>query len=52
LGTQNQFVIGYGIHQRAGDTGCLKPHLDHVRDWLGEYPESLIADAGYGSEEP
>jgi IS5 family transposase len=52
LGTQNQFVIGYSIHQRAGDTGCLKPHLDHVRDWLGEYPESLIADAGYGSEEP
>jgi len=51
MGTQNQFVIGYSIHQRAGDTSCLKPHLDHVRDWLGEYPESLIADAGYGSEE-
>jgi len=52
MGAQNQFVIGYGIHQRAGGTGCLKPYLDHVRDWLGEYPESLIADAGYGSEEP
>lgn len=51
MGTQNQFVVGYSIHQRAGDTSCLKPHLDHVRDWLGEYPESLIADAGYGSEE-
>lgn len=52
MGAQNQFVIGYGIHQRAGDTGCLKPHLDHVRDWLGEYPGSLIANAGYVSEEP
>ena len=51
MGTQNQFVLGYSIHQRAGDTGCLKPHLDHVRQWLGKYPESLIADAGYGSEE-
>ncbi len=51
MGTQNQFVIGYSVHQRAGDTSCLKPHLDHVREWLGEYPESLIADAGYGSEE-
>jgi transposase len=51
MGTQNQFVVGYSIHQRAGDTGCLKPHLEHVREWLGEYPESLIADAGYGSEE-
>ena len=51
MGTQNQFVIGYSIHQRAGDTSCLKPHLEHVKAWLGEYPESLIADAGYGSEE-
>jgi transposase len=51
MGTQNQFVIGYTIHQRAGDTSCLKPHLDYLKEWLGEYPESLIADAGYGSEE-
>jgi transposase len=51
MGTQNQFVIGYSIHQRAGDTSCLKTHLEHVKNWLGEYPENLIADAGYGSEE-
>jgi len=51
MGTQNQFVVGYSIHQRAGDTSCLKPHLEHVKTWLGEYPETLIADAGYGSEE-
>lgn len=51
IGTENQFVIGYSIHQRAGDTSCLKEHLEHVRGWLGEYPENLIADAGYGSEE-
>jgi hypothetical protein len=48
MGTQNQFVVGYSIHQRAGDTSCLKPHLEHVKTWLGEYPETLIADAGYG----
>ena len=51
MGTQNQFVVGYSIHQRAGDTGCLKTHLEHVKSWLGKYPQSLIADAGYGSEE-
>jgi hypothetical protein len=51
MGTQNHFVVGYSIHQQAGDTSCLKPHLEDIRDWLGEYPESLIADAGYGSEE-
>jgi transposase len=51
MGTENQFVLGYSIHQRAGDPGCLKPHLEKVKSWLGEYPEALIADAGYGSEE-
>ena len=51
MGTENQFILGYSIHQRAGDPGCLKPHLEKLRDWLGEYPEVLIADAGYGSEE-
>lgn len=51
MGTENQFVIGYSIHQRPGDTGCLKAHLENLRAWLGEYPEMVIADAGYGSEE-
>jgi transposase len=51
MGTQNQFVVGYSVHQSPGDPGCLKPHLERVKTWLGEYPETLIADAGYGSEE-
>ena len=51
MGTENQFVVGFSIHQRAGDTSCLKEHMDQLRGWLGEYPEALIADAGYGSEE-
>jgi hypothetical protein len=51
MGTQNQYVIGYSIHQHPGDTLCLKPHLKHIAQWLGEYPETVIADAGYGSEE-
>ena len=51
MGTENQFVVGFSIHQRAGDTSCLKEHLEQLRGWLGEYPERLIADAGYGSEE-
>ena len=44
-------MIGYSIHQRPGDTGCLKQHLDNLHAWLGEYPEMVVADAGYGSEE-
>ena len=51
MGTENQFVVGYSVHQRAGDTSCLKGHLDKLRKWLGEYPETLTGDAAYGSEE-
>lgn len=50
LGTQNQFVLGYSLHQRAGDTSCLTEHLDKLKTWLGTVPKSLVADAGYGSE--
>ena len=51
MGTENQFIVGYSIHQRAGDTACLIPHLEHVKEQLGVLPKKIIADAGYGSEE-
>ncbi len=51
IGTENQFIIGYSLHQRPTDTRCLKPHLEKVKDALGKLPETIIADAGYGGEE-
>ena len=51
MGTENQFITGFSIHQRAGDTSCLKEHLEQRKRWLGKQPLVLIADAGYGSEE-
>jgi len=51
MGTENQFITGFSIHQNPGDTGCLKDHLEQRKHWLGEHPQVLIADAGYGSEE-
>lgn len=50
-GTENQFIVGYSLHQRAGDTSCLKEHLEHFGQHFGEYPETITTDAGYGSEE-
>ena len=50
-GTQNQFILNYSLHRRAGDTSCLQEHMEKFRKNMGEYPENLIADAGYGSEE-
>lgn len=51
MGTENQFITGYSVHQRPGDTGCLPDHLEKVRQLWGRLPENVIADAGYGSEE-
>jgi transposase len=51
LGTENQFVVGFSLHQRPGDSACLVPHLEELRARLGRLPKSVIADAGYGSQE-
>ena len=51
IGTENQFVLGYSIHQRHADTGCLIPHLEQSHRITKRRPGNVIADAGYGSEE-
>lgn len=51
IGTENQFIIGFSIHPQAGDTSCFKEHLEGVKEAYGIMPKSVIADAGYGSEE-
>jgi transposase len=51
IGTENQFVVGFSLHQEAGDTNCLIPHLEKVKGWLEKLPLHVVSDAGYGSEE-
>ncbi|MFH0977201.1 MAG: IS1182 family transposase [Spirochaetota bacterium] len=52
IGTENQFIVGYSIHQQAGDTSCFIPHLERVKtEFKNRLPENIITDAGYGSEE-
>ena len=51
IGTEEQFVVGYSIHQQADDTSCFIPHMQQQ-----EFPHSRkfkrgSGDAGYGSEE-
>jgi transposase len=50
-GTEGQFVVGFSLHQQAGDTTCLIPHLEQLKQQLGRLPGNLSTDAGYGSEE-
>lgn len=50
-GTEGQFIIGYSIHQRAGDPGCFIPHMEQQKFPQGKQPKNAIGDAAYGSEE-
>jgi hypothetical protein len=49
--TQDQYILGYTLHQTTNDTAALAPHIESLKQSLGQLPESLVADAGYGSEE-
>ena len=32
LGTENQFILGFSIHQRPDDSTCLIHHLEHIKN--------------------
>lgn len=51
IGTQNQFILWYSIHQDRSDSGTLQKHLESFIEKTNLKPENLVADAGYGSEE-
>jgi len=51
MGTENQFILFYSIHQRPTDTRCFIPHLEKLSSTSLPTPKTVIADAGYGSEE-
>lgn len=52
LGTEAQFVVGFSLHQRPGDPGCLIPHLEESKHQrTGQQPQQVVADSAYGSEE-
>jgi len=51
IGTENQFILNFSIHQKPGDSTTLIPHLENFEQLYGFLPEKVVADAGYGSEE-
>jgi hypothetical protein len=51
IGTEHQFVVGYSLHQEAGDPTCLIPHLEKLKQLAGRLPQQIVGDAAYGSEE-
>jgi hypothetical protein len=51
MGTQNQFVVHYSLHQKASETDQLISHLEHAATRFGCYPQTVVGDAAYGSED-
>ena len=51
ISTSSQFIINTTLHQTTVDTQTLKPHLEQFEALYKTKPETICADAGYGSEE-
>jgi len=44
-GTEGQFIVGYSIHQSAGDPGCFVPHMEAQQFPQGKLPKNAVGDA-------
>lgn len=55
IGTEDQFIVNYTLHQSPNDMPVLKQHLQDTKAQLAALdkpmPKRASADAGYGSEE-
>jgi len=51
ISTENQFITHYSIHRTPGDTTTLKHHLESFEQLHNKQSKTVVADAGYGSEE-
>jgi transposase len=51
ISTQDQFILHYTIHQNPTDTKTLPSHLTQFNTLYGQMPDTVTADAGYGSEQ-
>ncbi len=49
--SNNQFITGYAITQTTNDTNTLIDQVNDHIEYFGQTPNSITADAGYGSEE-
>lgn len=51
ISTNKQFITCYSLAQTTADTTALIPHYEEFYKLHQTYPESITADAGFGSEE-
>lgn len=52
IGTEEQLIVNYSLHQKASETDKFIPHMKKLRQITkGKNPTRVIADGTYGSEE-
>jgi transposase len=51
ISTEKQFITDFGLFQSPGDPFTMIPFLQSFHDRYGKYPQTAVADSGYGSEE-
>nr|WP_245531144.1 transposase [Belliella baltica] len=51
ISTENQFITNVTIHQTPNDATTLKSHLEEFEKRYQKQSKTVVADAGYGSEE-
>ena len=51
IGTENQFIIDFGLFQTPGDPYTMIPFYHSFQSRYGRVPGVAVADSGYGSEE-
>ena len=51
LSTNNQYITNYTLHHNPTDTLTLASHLAAHKELYNQTPLTVVADAGYGSEE-
>lgn len=51
IATENQFITDFALFPNPTDTLTLIPFFHSFRERYGRFPDTGVADAGYGSEE-
>lgn len=51
ISSEDQFVLNYTVHPNPTDTLTLPAHIEEFEQRFDTTPDTLTADAGYGSEQ-
>lgn len=51
IGTEDQFITNYSIHQKTNDGACFKEHIEQLETHTDHLPQNVIADSIFGTEE-